>query len=108
VDFIKKYIFPGGFLPSVSAMCASIARVTDMKPFHMDDIGPHYARTLADWRRRFLDNISKVRDLGYPDAFVRMWDYYLSYCEGGFLERDIGTVQMLLTKPACRREPVSV
>ena len=108
VDFIKKYIFPGGFLPSVSVMCASVARVADMKPFHMEDIGPHYARTLADWRRRFLANSDKVRDLGYPDAFVRMWEYYLSYCEGGFLERDIGTVQLLLTKPGCRREPVSV
>jgi cyclopropane-fatty-acyl-phospholipid synthase len=108
VDYIKKFIFPGGFLPSVSAMSRSIARVSDMKMFHMDDIGPHYARTLADWRQRFFDRLEDVRKKGYSDAFIRMWEYYLCYCEGGFLERDIGTVQMLLTKPGVRREPVSL
>jgi cyclopropane-fatty-acyl-phospholipid synthase len=108
VDYIKKFIFPGGFLPSVAAMCQSISRVTDMKLFHMDDIGPHYARTLADWRKRFFDRMEQVRELGYSDSFIRMWEYYLCYCEGGFLERDIGTVQMLLTKPGARREPVSI
>ena len=108
VDYIKKFIFPGGFLPSIAAMCRSIARVTDMKLFHMDDIGPHYARTLADWRQRFFDRIDEVRALGYSDAFIRMWEFYLCYCEGGFEERDIGTVQMLLTKPEARRMPVSI
>jgi cyclopropane-fatty-acyl-phospholipid synthase len=106
VDYIKKFIFPGGFLPSVTAMSRSIARVSDMKMFHMDDIGPHYARTLADWRERFFDRLDEVREKGYSDAFIRMWEYYLCYCEGGFIERDIGTVQMLLTKPETRREPV--
>jgi cyclopropane-fatty-acyl-phospholipid synthase len=108
VDFIQKFIFPGGFLPSVAAMCGSLSRVSDMKMFHMDDIGPHYARTLADWRQRFFDRIQEVRAHGYSDAFIRMWEYYLNYCEGGFIERDIGTVQMLLTKPGCRRSPVSI
>lgn len=108
VDFIKKFIFPGGFLPSVSAMSASLSKVSDMKIFHMDDIGPHYAKTLADWRQRFFDRIHEVRAQGYSDAFIRMWEYYLNYCEGGFIERDIGTVQMLLTKPSCRRIPVSI
>jgi cyclopropane-fatty-acyl-phospholipid synthase len=108
VDYIKKFIFPGGFLPSIAAMSKSVARVTDMKLFHMDDIGPHYARTLADWRERFFDRIDQVRESGYSDAFIRMWEYYLCYCEGGFEERDIGTVQMLLTKPEARREPVSI
>ena len=108
VDYIKKFIFPGGFLPSIAAMSKSIARVTDMKMFHMDDIGPHYARTLAHWRERFFDRIDQVRDSGYSDAFIRMWEYYLCYCEGGFEERDIGTVQMLLTKPEARRESVSI
>ncbi len=106
VDYIKKFIFPGGFLPSVSAMCKSVSQVTDMKLFHMEDIGPHYARTLGDWRQRFFDSIEKVRSLGYSDAFVRMWEYYLCYCEGGFRERDIGTVQMVLTKPGSRRDPI--
>jgi len=108
VDYIKKFIFPGGFLPSIAAMSKSVASVTDMKVFHMDDIGPHYARTLAHWRERFFDRIEQVRDSGYSDAFIRMWEYYLCYCEGGFEERDIGTVQMLLTKPETRREPVCI
>jgi cyclopropane-fatty-acyl-phospholipid synthase len=108
VDYIKKYIFPGGFLPSIAAMSKSVARVTDMKLFHMDDIGPHYARTLAHWRERFFNRIEEVREQGYSDAFIRMWEYYLCYCEGGFEERDIGTVQMLLTKPETRREPVCI
>jgi len=108
VDFIKKFIFPGGFLPSVSAMCRSIADKTDMKLFHLQDIGPHYAKTLNAWRKNFLDNTDKVKQMGYPEEFIRLWDYYFCYCEGGFLERDIGTVQMLLTKPGCHIDPVKL
>ena len=73
----------------------------------MEDIGPHYARTLKIWRERFLARQSEVRALGYPEAFVRMWEYYLCYCEGGFEERQLGDVQMLLTKPLSRRAPVA-
>lgn len=108
VDFIKKFIFPGGFLPSVSTLCNSIATVTDMKLFHLQDIGPHYAKTLNAWRQRFFDNVNEIAKLGYPDEFVRLWDYYFCYCEGGFIERDIGTVQMLLTKQQCRIDSVRV
>ena len=106
VDFIKKYIFPGGFLPSIEAMSGAIAKYTDMKLYHLQDIGPHYARTLKDWRERFFDKLEEIRSLGYPDEFIRLWEYYFCYCEGGFMERDIGTVQMLLTRPENRREPV--
>jgi cyclopropane-fatty-acyl-phospholipid synthase len=106
VDYIKRYVFPGSFIPSVQALSKSLARVTDFKIFHLEDIGPHYARTLALWRERFFRNLGKVRELGYSDSFVRLWEYYLCYCEGGFMERQLGTVQMLLTKPACRRAPV--
>jgi cyclopropane-fatty-acyl-phospholipid synthase len=106
VDFIKRYIFPGGCLPSIAAMSCSIARVTDLRLFHLEDITPHYARTLRTWRQRFFVNIDKVRDLGYPEAFIRMWEYYLCYCEAGFMERYLGDVQMLLTKPLCRRPPL--
>jgi cyclopropane-fatty-acyl-phospholipid synthase len=106
VDFIKKFIFPGGFLPSVSVLADAVARCSDMKVFHLQDIGPHYARTLQDWRQRFFDRLEAIRELGYSDAFVRLWEYYFCYCEGGFLERDIGTVQMLLTRPKSRRDPV--
>jgi len=73
-----------------------------MKIFHLEDIGPHYSRTLREWRRNFFDNIAKVRALGYPESFVRLWEFYLCYCEGGFMERQLGDVQLLLTKPDCR------
>ncbi len=103
VDFIQKYIFPGGSLPSVTAMSEAIMNATNMRIFNLEDIGPHYARTLHDWRERFFQNEAKIRSLGYSDAFIRLWEYYLCYCEGGFRERAIGTVQILISKPANRR-----
>ncbi len=106
VDFIQRFIFPGSFIPSVRALGDSVARVTDMKVFHLEDIGPHYATTLRRWRENFLANLPALRALGYPERFVRMWQYYLCYCEGGFEERQLGDVQMLLTKPGCRRPPL--
>ncbi|HSR69610.1 MAG TPA: cyclopropane-fatty-acyl-phospholipid synthase family protein [Acidobacteriota bacterium] len=106
VDFIKRYIFPGSCLPSVASICRSLARMTDLKLFHLDDITPHYARTLRDWRERFSDNLEAVRKLGFSEDFIRMWEFYLCYCEGGFAERYIGDVQMLLAKPHCRRRPL--
>jgi len=107
VDFIKRYIFPGGCVTSVAAMLNSIARVTDLRIFHLEDITPHYARTIRAWRKRFSQNIQKVRALKFPESFIRMWEYYLCYCEGGFAERYIGDVQLLLTKPFCRREALA-
>jgi len=106
VDFIKRYIFPGSCIPSITAISSSLARASDLKLFHLEDITPHYARTLRTWRQRFFANIDKVRGLGYPETFIRMWEYYLCYCEGGFTERYLGDVQMLLTKPLCRRPPI--
>ena len=105
VDYIQRYVFPGSFIPSVQALSKSLSKVTDFKIFHLEDIGPHYARTLRLWRERFFHNLAAVRDLGYSDSFVRLWEYYLCYCEGGFMERQLGTVQMLLTKPRCRLPP---
>ncbi|NJD33076.1 MAG: class I SAM-dependent methyltransferase [Gammaproteobacteria bacterium] len=102
VDFIQRYIFPGSFIPSVAAIADSVRRATDMKVFHLEDIGPHYATTLRKWRESFLGRLADVRRLGYPETFARMWDFYFSYCEGGFAERQLGDVQMLLTKPRCR------
>lgn len=102
VDFIQRYIFPGSFIPCVTALANGTHRATDMKVAHLDDIGPHYATTLRLWREAFFANLDKVRALGYSDNFIRLWDYYLSYCEGGFAERQLGDVQMLLTKPRCR------
>jgi cyclopropane-fatty-acyl-phospholipid synthase len=102
VDFIRRYIFPGGFIPSIEAISRSAAKVTDMRLVHLEDITPHYSRTLRIWRERFFRNIDAVRKLGYPETFIRMWEYYLCYCEGAFRERYIGNVQMVLAKPDCR------
>ncbi len=106
VDFIQRYIFPGSCIPSITAINQSLARATDMRLFHLEDITLHYAETLHHWHERFFANLSRVRTLGYPEEFIRMWEFYLCYCEGGFRERVIGDVQMLLTKPLCRREPI--
>ena len=98
VDFIKRYIFPGCCIPSVSALCGAMADASDLRLVHLDDIGPHYATTLRCWRERFLANADRVRALGYPETFVRMWEFYLAYCEAGFAERTLGDVQMVLTR----------
>ena len=103
VDFIKRFIFPGSFIPSIAAMQNALARSSDFKLFHLEDIGPSYALTLNHWRRRFHAQLRQVRALGYPERFVRMWEFYLCYCEGGFIERSIGNVQLLLTRPRCQR-----
>lgn len=104
VDFIQKHIFPGSFIPSVGAIAERTTRVTDMKIADLEDIGPHYAPTLHEWRRRFHANLESVRALGFDDRFLRMWDYYLAYCEGGFRERVLGDVQVLFVKPDFRGE----
>ena len=104
VDFIKRYIFPGSCIPSISAISNAIAKATDLRLIHLEDITPHYARTLREWRHRFFANLDKVREMGYSDTFIRMWQYYLCYCEGGFAERYIGDVQMLFAKPSYRRD----
>lgn len=103
VDFIQRYIFPGSCIPSVTAMLTSITKSSDMRLFDLEDIGPHYATTLAKWRENFFDKIAEIRQLGYPETFIRMWDFYLCYCEGGFEERALGDVHMLLVKPENRR-----
>jgi cyclopropane-fatty-acyl-phospholipid synthase len=106
VDFIQRYIFPGSCIPSVAALTASIARASDLRVFHTEDIGPHYATTLAHWRQNFRANLPRIRALGYDENFIRMWEYYFCYCEGGFAERALGDVQMLLVKPGNRRSPL--
>ena len=106
VDFIQRYIFPGGFLPSIGAMASCVGAQTDFRFLHVEDFGPHYADTLSYWRRNFWQEIDAVRSLGFDKRFIRTWHYYLSYCEAGFRERQIGVSQILMTKPACRRESV--
>ena len=102
VDFIKRYVFPGGFLPSVTAMTATMTRQTDLRAIFIEDIGLHYARTLHDWRERFWARIEEVRAQGFEDEFIRLWDFYLSYCESAFLERAVGDVHLHAIKPAAR------
>jgi cyclopropane-fatty-acyl-phospholipid synthase len=100
VDFIKRYIFPGCCIPSVGALTEAMVAESDLRLVHLEDIGPHYATTLASWRRNFHARLDDVRALGYPEAFIRMWEYYLCYCEAGFAERALGDVQMLTTREA--------
>ena len=103
VDFIQRYIFPGGSLPSITVISDLVTRMTDMNILHMEDIGEHYARTLRDWRKAFLAQLEQVRQQGFDERFIRMWEFYLCYCEGGFMERSIGTAQILLAKPQFRQ-----
>jgi cyclopropane-fatty-acyl-phospholipid synthase len=98
VDFIKRYIFPGSCIPSVSALAHAMAGSSDLRIMHLEDIGLHYATTLGRWRDNFLANLNQVRALGYPESFRRMWEFYLSYCEAGFAERALGDIQMLMTR----------
>jgi cyclopropane-fatty-acyl-phospholipid synthase len=102
VDFIQRYIFPGSNIPSNTAMLASMTRASDLRLVDLQDIGLHYATTLRHWRENFFANIEAVRALGYSEAFIRMWDFYLSYCEGGFAECALGDVHLLLAKPGYR------
>ncbi len=106
VDFIKRYIFPGSCIPSVAAMTKSMAQKTDMRLIHFEDITSHYATTLRLWRERFFANLVKVKAMGFSDNFVRMWEFYLASCEGSFQEHYNGGVQMIFSRPQCRREPI--
>ncbi|OQW69482.1 MAG: SAM-dependent methyltransferase [Proteobacteria bacterium ST_bin12] len=106
VDFIQRYIFPGSCIPSNTAMLNSITKTSDLRLFDCEDIGPHYATTLAAWRENFFTHIEAVRKLGYSEEFIKMWEFYLCYCEGGFAERALGDVHLLLAKPENRRAPL--
>ncbi len=104
VDFIKRYIFPGSCLLSVSVLCETATAETDLRLVDLEDITPHYARTLRLWRERFNARRSEVSELGLDGTFQRLWDFYLAYCQGAFAERYIGSVQMVFTRPGWRGE----
>jgi cyclopropane-fatty-acyl-phospholipid synthase len=106
VDFIQRYVFPGGCLPSLAAMLEAAGRTTDLRFVHAEDFAPHYAETLRQWRRAFHARLDDVRRLGYPDEFIRLWNYYLCYCEAAFEERYVGVLQIQLDQPGCRRDPI--
>ena len=100
-DFIKKHIFPGGFLPSVSVLARTAARA-DLSIANLEDFAADYALTLRDWRRRLDANADQAREIGFDERFLRKWRFYFGYCEAGFRERAISDVQILFTKPDCR------
>ncbi len=106
VDFINKYIFPGGCLTSVTDMTRTMTKHTDMRVIHVEDIGPHYATTLRHWHDRFMAQLPEVRALGYSQTFIRMWQFYLAYCEAAFSERATGDVHMLMMRPGARRDSI--
>ncbi len=106
VDFINRYIFPGGCLTSVTDMTRTMTADTDLRVIHIEDIGAHYATTLRHWNDRFIAKLDAVIAQGYPDTFVRMWQFYLAYCESAFIERAIGDVQMLVVRPDARRDSI--
>lgn len=103
VDFIKRHVFPGSFIPSIGAITGAMARSTDLRLLSQEDFGDSYAITLRTWRERFMGRLAEVRALGYDERFVRMWEFYLAYCEGGFIERSIGVSQLLFARPGNRR-----
>ncbi len=106
VDFIKRYIFPGGQLPSLDALSTAWGKRTDLRLLHMEDFGEHYARTLNEWRKRFHAQLGEVEALGYSKRFQRMWDFYLASCEAAFIERHCGVAQLLFARPEARRAPI--
>lgn len=108
VDFIQKYVFPGGFLPSISEMQSCVAKNSSLRMIGLHEFGLHYARTLRVWNERFHERLDEVRAQGFSERFIRMWRYYLCYCEAAFLERAIGVVQVLWAKPAASIGSVGV
>jgi cyclopropane-fatty-acyl-phospholipid synthase len=107
VDFIKRYIFPGADLVSLLAIARAAAAASgELRITHLEDLTPHYAETLRCWRSRMFENVGALRRLGLDDRFLRMWEFYLCYCEGGFEERAIGVAQIVFEKPAVRRSSI--
>jgi cyclopropane-fatty-acyl-phospholipid synthase len=105
VDFIQRHIFPGSCIPSTTALLESMRDHSDLRLAHLEDMTPHYARTLRDWRENLAHHRAEVQRLGYDESFLRLWDFYLCYCEGGFAERVIHSVQYLFSKPLDRSAP---
>ena len=105
-DFIRRYVFPGSCVPSLGAIVAAACGAAGFSAAHLEDIGPHYAETLRRWRAAFEARLDAVRGLGFDERFVRLWRFYLAYCEAGFEERYLGDVQLVLRKSGCRAAPV--
>jgi cyclopropane-fatty-acyl-phospholipid synthase len=104
VDFIKQFIFPGSCIPSINALSTASMKASDMRMIHLSDFAQHYARTLNNWAVKLGENLEEIYQLGYSEDFIRMWRFYLSYCEGGFAERAIGVSHLVFAKPLHREE----
>jgi cyclopropane-fatty-acyl-phospholipid synthase len=102
VDFIKKYVFPGSCLISISQITNAIKKKTDLSIVDLEDITMHYATTLNKWKNNFMDEIPAIKQLGFSDAFINMWEFYFDYCQAGFLERNIGDYQVIFAKSNSR------
>jgi cyclopropane-fatty-acyl-phospholipid synthase len=102
VDFIQRYIFPGGFLPSFGSITESLGKATDFQLIYSEDFAAHYATTLEHWRSNFWKHIDQVRAMGFDQEWIRTWEYYLCYCIAGFIERQVGVSQIVLAKPLAR------
>lgn len=98
VDFIKKYIFPGGCLPSLSIIRKYIRTHTSLEEVHMEAIGKHYVQTLEEWSHRFQKNCKKIKKLGFTDEFINQWKFYFAYCQAGFDSKHIDNYQGLWIK----------
>ena len=103
VDFIKRYIFPGGCLPSITILTQTAKTCTNLRLTHLEDMTVHYIRTLGEWRKRFAHAYNYYRSIGYDNAMIRMWNYYFCYSTAGFCERRTGVVQLVFEKPQCKR-----
>jgi cyclopropane-fatty-acyl-phospholipid synthase len=101
-SFMNSLIFPNGCLPSVEVIARSVARHSDLRMVDLEDITPHYAETLRRWRANVDATETQIQALGYDERFLRLWRLYLSFCEAGFTERRIGSVQIVLAKPRWR------
>ena len=106
-DFIRKYIFPGGLLPSVNIMSSAMTKFSSLHIEHLENIGVHYARTLYEWRKNFNANLDQVKTLGFDQNFIRMWNYYLSSCEAAFSTRWINDVQLVITRIGNKNLPLT-
>jgi cyclopropane-fatty-acyl-phospholipid synthase len=98
-DWIQRYIFPGGLLPSLEALQTAMRASSGLIVTGLEEIGPHYADTLLAWRTRFLERLPEVRALGFDAHFMRTWEFYLASCEALFRTRAIRDMQLILTRP---------
>jgi cyclopropane-fatty-acyl-phospholipid synthase len=101
-DWMRLFIFPGGLLPSLTALTEVLTDHTSFVVKHVESIGPHYALTLEQWKKRFLENRQRIIELGFSESFIRRWEYYFSYCQAGFAEQYIDNLQIVLTRPRNR------